>query len=111
MTTQTQELSQALVVSDSQFAPSFVEDSQPMSEMAPDSEVFASDSVYVLVMLVEQTLVVAAAAATTTNKAPLQQQQQQQRCSSSRSSSSSISSSTRVFSSTNLLFSVYRLCY
>ena len=44
MTTQTQDLSQALVVSDSQFAPSFVEDSQPMSEMAPDSEVFESDS-------------------------------------------------------------------
>ena len=64
MTTQTQDLSQALVLSDSQFAPSFVEDSQPMSEMAPDSEVFASDSVYVSVVLVEQTsaAVVAAAA-------------------------------------------------
>ena len=48
MTTQTQDLSQALVLSDNQFAPSFVEDSQPMSEMAPDSEVFASDSLYVL---------------------------------------------------------------
>lgn len=55
MTTQTQDLSQALVVSDSQFAPSFVEDSQPMSEMAPDSEVFASDSLYVPVELVEPT--------------------------------------------------------
>ena len=40
MTTQTQDLSQTLVLSDSQFAPSIVEDSQPMSEMAPDSEVF-----------------------------------------------------------------------
>ena len=42
MITQTQDLSQAIVLSDSQFAPSFVQDSQPMSEMAPDSEVFAS---------------------------------------------------------------------
>ena len=63
MTTQTQDLSQALVVSDSQFAPSFVEDSQPMSEMAPDSEVFESDSLYVPVVLVEPTPPVAAAAA------------------------------------------------
>ena len=55
MTTQTQDLSQTLVVSDNQFAPSFVEDSQPMSDMAPDLEVFASDSVYVPVVLVEQT--------------------------------------------------------
>ena len=61
MTTQTQDLSQALVVSDSQFAPSFVEDSQPMSEMAPDSEVFESDSLYVPVVLVEPTIVAAAA--------------------------------------------------
>ena len=63
MTTQTQDLSQALVVSDSQFAPSFVEDSQPMSEMAPDSKVFESDSLYVPVVLVEPTTPVAAAAA------------------------------------------------
>ena len=63
MTTQTQDLSQALVLSDSQFAPSFVEDSQPMSEMAPDSEVFASDSLYVPVVLVEPTTTAAAAAA------------------------------------------------
>ncbi|XBI51677.1 hypothetical protein VPH35_034163 [Triticum aestivum] len=62
MTTLTQDLSQALVVSDSQFAPSFVEDSQPMSEMAPDSEVFASDSLYVPVVLVEPTPAAAAAA-------------------------------------------------
>ena len=61
MTMQTQNLSQALVVSDSQFAPSFVENSQPMSQMAPDSEVFASDSLYVLVVLVELTTAVAAA--------------------------------------------------
>ena len=60
MTTQTQDLSQALVLSDSQFAPSFVEDSQPMSEMAPDSEVFESDSLYVPVVLVEQTSAAAA---------------------------------------------------
>ena len=59
---QTQDLSQALVVSDNQFAPSFVEDSQPMSEMAPDSEVFASDSLDVPVVLVEPTPVAAAAA-------------------------------------------------
>ena len=63
MTTQTQDLSQALVVSDSQFAPSFVKDSQPMSEMAPDSEVFASDSLYVPVVLVEPTTAAVAAAA------------------------------------------------
>ena len=63
MTTQTQELSQALVVSDSQFAPLFVEDSQPMSEMAPDPEVFVSDSIYVPVVLVEPTTAAAAAAA------------------------------------------------
>lgn len=63
MTTQTQDLSLALVVSDSQFAPSFVEDSQPMSEMAPDSEVFESDSLYVSVVLVEPTTTAAAAAA------------------------------------------------
>ena len=63
MTTQTQDLSQALVVFDSQFAPSFVEDSHPMSEMAPDSEVFAYDSLYVPVVLVEPTTAVAAAAA------------------------------------------------
>ena len=63
MTTQTQDLSQALVVSDSQFAPSFVEDSQPMSEMAPDSEVFAFDSLYVPVVLIEPTPPAAAAAA------------------------------------------------
>ena len=62
MTTQAQDLSQALVLSDSQFAPSFVEDSQPMSEMAPDSEVFASDSLYVPVVLVEPTPAAAAAA-------------------------------------------------
>ena len=62
MTTQTQDLSQALVLSDNQFAPSFVEDSQPMSEMAPDSEVFASDSLYVPVVLVEPTPPPAAAA-------------------------------------------------
>ena len=55
MTTQTQDLSQVLVLSDSQFTPSFVEDSQPMSEMAPDSEVFASDSLYVPVVLIEPT--------------------------------------------------------
>jgi len=60
MTTQTQDLSQALAVSDSQFAPSFVEDSQPMSQMAPDSEVFASDSFYVPVVLVEPTTAAAA---------------------------------------------------
>ena len=63
MTTQTQDLSQALVVSDSQFAPSFVEDSQPMSQMAPDSKAFASDSLYVQVVLVEPTTPAAAAAA------------------------------------------------
>ena len=61
MTTQTQDLSQALVVSDSQFAPSFVEDSQPMSQMAPDSKLFASDSLYVPVVLVEPTPAAAAA--------------------------------------------------
>ena len=61
MTTQTQDLSQALVVSDSQFAPSFVEESQPMSEMAPNSEVFESDSLYVPVVLVEPTTAAAAA--------------------------------------------------
>lgn len=55
MTTQTHDLSKALVLSDSQFAPLFVEDSQPMSEMAPDSEVIASDSLYVPVVLVEPT--------------------------------------------------------
>ena len=60
MTTQTQDLSQALVMSDSQFAPSFVEDSQPMSEMAPDSEVFEFDSLYVPVVLVEPTTAAAA---------------------------------------------------
>ena len=63
MTTQTQDLSQALVVSDSQFSPSFVEDSQPMAQMAPDSEVFAYDSLYVPVVLVEPTPPVAAAVA------------------------------------------------
>ena len=63
MTTQTQDLSQALVVSDSQFAPSFVKDSQPMSEMAPDSEVFEYDFLYVPVVLVEPTPAVVAAAA------------------------------------------------
>ena len=63
MTTQTQDLSQALVVSDSQFAPSFIEDSQPMSEMGPNSEVFESDSLYVPVVLVEPTPAIAAAAA------------------------------------------------
>lgn len=62
MTTQTQDLSQAIVMSDNQFAPSFVEDSQPMSEMAPDSEVFESDSLYVPVVLVEPTTDVVAAA-------------------------------------------------
>ena len=62
MTMQTQDLSQALVLSDSQFAPSFVEDLQPMSEMAPDSEVYASDSLYVPVVLVEPTTAAAAAA-------------------------------------------------
>ena len=60
MTTQTQDLTQALVLSNSQFAPLFVEDSQPMSQMAPDSEVFASDSIYVPVVLVEQTSAAAA---------------------------------------------------
>src|SRR5215216_6049337 len=69
MTTQTQDLSQALVLSDSQFAPSFVEDSQPMSEMAPDSEVFASDSLYVSVVLVEPTPAAAAALKVATAKA------------------------------------------
>ena len=69
MTTQTQDLSQALVLSDSQFAPSFVEDSQPMSEMAPDSEVFASDSLYVPVVLVEPTPAAAAALKVATAKA------------------------------------------
>ena len=63
MTTQTQDLSQALVLSDSQFAPSFVEDSQPMSEMAPDSEVFASESIYMPVVLVEPTTAATGAAA------------------------------------------------
>jgi len=63
MTTQTQDLSQALVLSDIQFAPSFVEDSQLMSQMAPDSEVFASDLLYVPVVLVEPTTAVVAAAA------------------------------------------------
>ena len=63
MTTQTQDLSHALVLSDSQFAPSFVEDSQPMSEMAPDSEVFESDSLYVPVVLVEPTPAVVAVVA------------------------------------------------
>ena len=62
MTTQTQDLSQALVVSDSQFAPLFVEESQPMAQMAPDSEVFESDSLYVPVVLVEPTTAAAAAA-------------------------------------------------
>ncbi|XP_044318482.1 uncharacterized protein [Triticum aestivum] len=62
MTTQTQDLSQAFVVSDSQFASLFVEDSQPMSEMAPDSEVFEFDSLYVPVVLVESTPAAAAAA-------------------------------------------------
>ena len=62
MTTQTQDLSQVLVVSDSQIAPSFVVDSQPMSEMAPDSEVFEFDSLYVPVVLVESTPAAAAAA-------------------------------------------------
>ncbi|KAE8773444.1 Translational activator GCN1 [Hordeum vulgare] len=38
MTTQTQDLSQALVLSDNQFPPLFVQDSEPMSEMAPNSE-------------------------------------------------------------------------
>ncbi|KAE8794856.1 Translational activator GCN1 [Hordeum vulgare] len=66
MTTQTQDLSQTLVLSDSQFSPSFVQDSQPMSEMAPDSEVFVSDSIYVPIVLVQQTP--AAAAATTKAK-------------------------------------------
>ena len=59
-------------MSDSQFAPSFVEDSQPVSEMAPDSEVFVSDSIYVPVVPVEQTsvaAVVAAALKITTAKA------------------------------------------
>ncbi|KAE8791663.1 Kelch-like protein 5 [Hordeum vulgare] len=59
----TQDLSQALVLSDNQFPPSFVQDSQPMSEMAPDSEVFASDFVYVPVVLVQQTPATAAATA------------------------------------------------
>ena len=63
MTTQTQDLSQALVLSDSQFAPSFVEDSQTMAQMAPDSEVFEYDSLYVPVVLVEPTIAAAAAAA------------------------------------------------
>ena len=63
MTTQTQDLSQAIVLSNSHFAPSFVEESRPMSEMAPDSEVFASDSIYVPVVLVEPTPVAATAAA------------------------------------------------
>ena len=37
----TQEFSQALVLSESQFPPSYVEDSQPpMDQMPPDSEVF-----------------------------------------------------------------------
>ena len=63
MTPQTQDLSQALVVFDSQFAPSFVEDLQPMSEMAPDSEVFESGSLYVPVVLVEQTPIFVAVAA------------------------------------------------
>ena len=63
MTTQTQDLSQALVLSDSQFAPSFVKDSQPMSEMAPDLEVFTSNSLYVPVVLVEPTPIAATAAA------------------------------------------------
>ena len=57
-----QDLRQAPVLSDNQFAPSFVEDSQPMSEMAPDSEVFASDSLYVPVVLVEPTTTATAAA-------------------------------------------------
>ena len=60
MTTQTRDLSQAIVLSDSQFAPSFVEDSQSMSEMAPDSKVFESDSLYVPVVLVEPTPAAAA---------------------------------------------------
>ncbi|KAE8820931.1 Translational activator GCN1 [Hordeum vulgare] len=62
MTTHTQDLSQALVLLDSQFPSSFVQDSQPMSEMAPDSQVFASDSVYVSVVLVQQTRAAAATA-------------------------------------------------
>jgi hypothetical protein len=63
MTTQTQDLSKALVLFDSQFAPSFVEDSQPMSDMSPDSQVFATDSVFVPVVLVQPTPTAAAAAA------------------------------------------------
>ncbi|KAE8790688.1 Translational activator GCN1 [Hordeum vulgare] len=63
MTTQTQDLSQALVLSDNQFPPSFVQDSQPMSKMARDSEVFASDSIYVPVVPVQQTPAAAAATA------------------------------------------------
>ena len=63
MTTQTQDLSQALVLSNNQFAPLFVEDSQPISKMAPDSEVFAFDSLYMPVALVEPTPAVVVAAA------------------------------------------------
>ncbi|KAE8783051.1 Translational activator GCN1 [Hordeum vulgare] len=47
MTTQTQDLSQVIVLSDNQFPPSFVQDSHPMYQMAPDLEVFASDYIYV----------------------------------------------------------------
>ncbi|KAE8794106.1 Translational activator GCN1 [Hordeum vulgare] len=43
VTTHTQDLSQALVLSDNQFLPLFVEDSQPMSEMARDSKVEVID--------------------------------------------------------------------
>ena len=64
MTKQTEDLSQALVLSDSQFASSFVEASQPMSDMAPDSEVFVSDTLYVPVVLVEPPPPPAAAATT-----------------------------------------------
>ncbi|KAE8775897.1 Acetyl-coenzyme A synthetase [Hordeum vulgare] len=66
MTTQTKDLCQAIVLSDSQFRPSFVQDSQPMSEMAPHSEVSVSDFVDVPVVPIQQTN--AAVAATTKAK-------------------------------------------
>lgn len=57
MTTQTQEVNQAIVLSESQFPPSYVEDSQPpiQDHMPPDSDVFevsGMDSPFVLITFV-----------------------------------------------------------
>ncbi|KAE8791650.1 aluminum-activated citrate [Hordeum vulgare] len=74
MTTQMQDLSQAIVLSDNQFTASYIEDSRPLLDqnMPHDSDVFEVSpgaSIFVRVVLIDPSPTSAAAASTTTLKA------------------------------------------